>query len=68
MGERKFRQVGVWEQGSCGLEDRDSLEEGGVEGGERVGTGELGKGPPGGGIETPKEKREEPGEGRAYGR
>lgn len=32
------------------MEDKDSLEEGGVEGGERVGTGELGKGPPGGEI------------------
>lgn len=40
----------MWEQGSCGLEDRDSLKEGGVEEGERVGTGELGKGPPGGGM------------------
>lgn len=35
-----------WGQGSYGLEDRDRLEEGGTEGGERVGTGDLGKGPP----------------------
>lgn len=55
-----------WGQGSYGFEDRDRLEEGGAEGGERVGTGELGKGPPE--EERPEKKREEPVEGRAYGR